>query len=136
MFRNTDVRCEMAAMKEFEAHGMTVYDLRDEKSREEHDRKILGFEDESPKAKVLADIGTHIIETSHDGKYDVGMVVSVTVKSGGATDYVAMMQDIARAKTIDELRRVAKVYRGLPGALALAKILANDMGYELDDVSA
>lgn len=109
--------------------GITVYDPCDEENQSMYDRKILGFEDESPKAKALADIATRIIEMSDNEEYDVGMVVSVN--GSDAVDYASMLEDITNAKTIDELREIAEVYRGLPGAMELAKACALDMGYEL-----
>ena len=105
---------------------ITGYDPCDEESQYE---KVRGFEDESPKAKALADIATHIIEMDEKDDYDLGMVVSVN--GSDAVDYASMLEDITRAKTIGELREIAEVYRGLPGALELAKACALDMGYEL-----
>lgn len=126
MFRNTDVRREMTARNKMGICGITVYDPCDEESQYD---KVLGFEDESPKAKALADIATHIIEMDEKDDYDLGMVVSVN--GSDAVDYASMLEDITRAKTIGELREIAEVYRGLPGALELAKACALDMGYEL-----
>lgn len=129
IFRNTDVRREMTARNKMGVCGITVYDPCDEENQSMYDRKILGFEDESPKAKALADIATRIIEMSDNEEYDVGMVVPV--KSSDAADYASMLEDITNAKTIDELCEIAEIYRGLPGALELAKAYALDMGYEL-----
>lgn len=129
MFRNAETRREMTARNRMGVRGVTVYDPCDEESQSMYDRKILGFEDESPKAKALADIATRILEMSDNEEYDVGMVVPVN--GSDASDYAAMLEDITSAKTIDELRDIAEVYRGLPGALELAKAYALDMGYEL-----
>ena len=126
MFRNAETRREMTARNKMGICGITVYDPCDEESQYD---KVLGFEDESPKAKALADIATHIIEMDEKDDYDLGMVVSVN--GSDAVDYASMLEDITRAKTIGELREIAEVYRGLPGALELAKACALDMGYEL-----
>lgn len=129
MFRKADVRREMTARNKLGICGVTICDPVDEEGYSEYDEKVLGFEDESPKAKALADIATHIIEMDERDDYDLGMVVSV--ESSDAIDYASMLEDITRAKTIGELREIAEVYRGLPGALELAKACALDMGYEL-----
>ena len=129
MFRNAETRREMTARNKMGICGITVYDPCDEESQSAYDKEVLGFEDESPKAKALADIATHIIEMDEKDDYDLGMVVSVN--GSDAVDYASMPEDITRAKTIGELREIAEVYRGLPGALELAKACALDMGYEL-----
>ena len=64
MFRNAETRREMTARNRMGVRGVTVYDPCDEESQSMYDRKILGFEDESPKAKALADIATRILEMS------------------------------------------------------------------------
>jgi len=129
MFRNAETRREMTARNKLGICGVTICDPVDEEGYSEYDEKVLGFEDESPKAKALADIATHIIEMDEKDDYDLGMVVSVN--GSDAVDYASMLEDITRAKTIGELREIAEVYRGLPGAMELAKACALDMGYEL-----
>ncbi len=134
MYRDEETRKKMAASNRIgmAANGMSIIECDDE-AWAAYDAKILGFEDESPKNRALADIATHLLEAvDYEGMVDdenVGMVVLTKSRSSEAMDYGQMIADIASAKSVKELREIARVYQDMPGALELAKACAEEMGY-------
>lgn len=131
-YKNEETRKRMAASNRtgIAANGMSIIEC-DEEAWASYDAKILGFEDESPKNRALADIATHLLETAdYEGVVDddnVGMIV--LAKSSEAMDYGQMIADIASAKSLRELREIARVYQDMPGAVELAQACAEEMGY-------
>lgn len=129
---NEETRRKMTASNKMgmAANGMSIIEC-DEEAWASYDAKILGFEDESPKNRALADIATHLLETAdYEGVVDddnVGMIV--LAKSSEAMDYGQMIADIASAKSLRELREIAEVYQDMPGAAELAQACAEEMGY-------
>lgn len=131
MFQSKEVRQEMTARNELGVMGLSIVPDSDEELAA-YDAKILGFEDESPKARALADIATKMLEVAmYEGVIDDDIGMVVPVKASEAMDYGAMIQDIVTARGIKELREVAEVYKDMPGAVELAKACAQEMGYEL-----
>ncbi len=131
MFQSKEVRQEMTARNELGVMGLSIVPDSDEELAA-YDAKILGFEDESPKARALADIATKMLEVAmYEGVIDDDIGMVVPVKASEAMDYGAMIQDIVTARGIKELREIAEVYKDMPGAVELAKACAQEMGYEL-----
>lgn len=131
MFQSKEVRQEMTARNELGVMGLSIVPDSDEELAA-YDAKILGFEDESPKARALADIATKMLEVAmYEGVIDDDIGMVVPVRASEAMDYGAMIQDIVTARGIKELREVAEVYKDMPGAVELAKACAQEMGYEL-----
>lgn len=131
MFQSKEVRQEMTARNELGVMGLSIVPDSDEELAA-YDAKILGFEDESPKARALADIATKMLEVAmYEGVIDDDIGMVVPVKASEAMDYGAMIQDIVTARGIKELREIAEVYKDMPGAVGLAKACAQEMGYEL-----
>lgn len=131
MFQSKEVRQEMTARNELGVMGLSIVPDSDEELAA-YDAKILGFEDESPKARALADIATKMLEVAmYEGVIDDDIGMVVPVKASEAMDYGAMIQDIVTARGIKELREIAEVYKNMPGAVELAKACAQEMGYEL-----
>lgn len=130
-FLDQEVRQTMTARNQLGVMGLSIIpDTEDEIKA--YDAKILGFEGESPKARVLAEIATKMLETAeaYEGSEDdVGMIVSV--RASDAMDYGAMIQDITTARGIKELQQIAEYYKDMPGAVELARVCAQEMGYEL-----
>jgi hypothetical protein len=131
MFQSKEVRQEMTARNELGVMGLSIVPDSDEELAA-YDAKILGFEDESPKARALADIATKMLEVAmYEGVIDDDIGMVVPVRASEAMDYGAMIQDIVTARGIKELREIAEVYKDMPGAVELAKACAQEMGYEL-----
>lgn len=131
MFQSKEVRQKMTARNELGVMGLSIVPDSDEELAA-YDAKILGFEDESPKARALADIATKMLEVAmYEGVIDDDIGMVVPVKASEAMDYGAMIQDIVTARGIKELREIAEVYKDMPGAVELAKACAQEMGYEL-----
>ena len=131
MFQSKEVRQEMTARNELGVMGLSIVPDSDEELAA-YDAKILGFEDESPKARALADIATKMLEVAmYEGVIDDDIGMVVPVRASEAMDYGAMIQDIVTARGIKELREIAEIYKDMPGAVELAKACAQEMGYEL-----
>ena len=129
-FLDPEVRQTMTAKNRLGVMGVSI--VPDTEEMEAYDAKILGFDDESPKARVLAEIATKMLETAsayEAGDEDVGMIVDV--RASDAMDYGAMIQDITTARGIEELQQIAEYYKDMPGAIELARVCAQEMGYEL-----
>jgi len=107
--------------------GITVFDSENSDEMEQYNSKILGFEQEDPVHRALANIATRLMSVSYED--DIGIVVDV--RSSDAADYGAMIHDVMAAETEVELREAAAVYGEMPGAKELLEVCASKLGVEL-----